>query len=241
MKKIFFHTLFCIFLFLNATFFRPSPSFALAEPSLRADSYACIRTDVYFYNAPDDRRGLFLLPRSYYVKILEYGERYCKIEYLYDDAHTKKLIGYAETALLTPVDYTPKRPYLYYVFDVCYRIGDTQIDDSAFLTQITVSCAYYGDYTIGSETYCYVLRNDSFGYIPKPDNLSPPTNTEYEEYLSSLLPSDASNDSVSEPSSSSPAQIAVLIAVCLLVPVLAALLLKPSKRRDYDAEDSFES
>ena len=35
--------------------------------------YACISSDdVFFYSATDGRKGLFLLPKSYYVRLLEY-------------------------------------------------------------------------------------------------------------------------------------------------------------------------
>ncbi len=239
MKKLFIllNSVLLLFLFCLQTAF-PTPKRALAEAELRAGTYACILTDAYFYDAPDAPRGLFLLPRTYYVKILEYDETYCKIEYLYDASDVEKLIGYARTELLTPVAYTPKRPYLYYILDVRYRIDDT-IDDSAFLNQITVSCAYYGDYVVGAETYCYVLRGDTFGYIPKPTDLKLPVNTEYDEYLATLLPQTSSDETEAQ-ADSSPAQIAVLIALCLLVPVLAALLLKPPKNNPYDTDELYD-
>jgi hypothetical protein len=219
----------------------PSPKTALAQ-SLPSGSYACILTDTFFFSTPDDSRGLFLIPKTYYVKILEYGETHCKIEYLYDDANTKKLVGYVETNKLTAVDYTPKRPYLYYVFDVSYRIDNTQINDSSFLNQITVTCAYYGDYIIGSETYCYVLRGDTFGYIPKPASLTITPNTEYDEYLASLLPDEplVSDEPIGQ-TQSSPAQIAILITLCLLIPILAALIIKPPKRPAYETDELYES
>ena len=56
--------------------------------------YACIRTDnAYFYQTKHNDSGLFLLPESYFVKILETGETYCKIEYLYDNMYVKKMVG----------------------------------------------------------------------------------------------------------------------------------------------------
>ena len=203
-------------------------------------SYACVLSDeTYFYSSPDDRRGIFLLPKTYYVKLLEYGENYCKIEYLTDDSRTRKLVGYAKTQDLTFVDYTPVRPYLYYIFDVKYRIDGSENIDDSFLTEITVTCVYYGDYKIGSERYCYVLRDDEFGYIPKPATLSYEENTEYADYLSSLVPDSSSPTSPNEPSgfSPSPVQIAILVALCLLVPVLAALILKPPRRPPYETEE----
>ena len=199
-------------------------------------NYACILEDAFFYSAPDERYGVFLLPKTYYVKVTEYGAEYCKIEYLYDAAATRKLTGYAKTELLTFVDYIPSRPYLYYIFQLKYTIGDTQFEDSSFLTQITTECAYYGDYKIGSKTYCYVLRGETFGYVPKPETLSYEENTEYADRLASNTSASESNTS-DTPSNSSPAQIAILVALCLLVPILAAFIVRPPKRPPYESDD----
>ncbi len=209
---------------------------APAEP--QSGSYACILTDdVFFYASPDENEGVFLLPKSYYVKILSYGKEYCQIEYLYDGERVKKLVGYAKTHLLTPVPYLPQQPYFYYVFELNYRIDEAQTGEG-FLNEITLSCAYYGDYKIGSKNYCYVLRGESFGYVPKPPSMTLPTNTEYADYLESLktpVP-DETQPAASEKESSSPAQIAILVALCLLVPVLAALILKPPRRPPYETD-----
>jgi hypothetical protein len=207
-----------------------------AQPT--AGSYACILSDTtYFYSAPDLRRGVFVLPKTYYVKLLSYDSDFCKIEYLYDDNDCRKLIGYAQTDKLTFVDYIPNRPYLYYLFDVQYYIDDTAPSDSSFLNQLTVTCVYYGDYKIGSETYCYVLRGESFGYIPKPSTLLYEENTEYADRFLSTPPDTPTQSTPLEEENSSPAQIAILITLCLLVPILAALILKPPHRPPYETNE----
>ena len=113
-----------------------------SSPVPNAGAYACILSDdVYFYTNTEGRRGLFLLPKSYYVRLIEYRPDYCKVEYQTDDS-AKRLVGYVATEKLTFVDYTPARPYLYYVFDLRYKIEDADQTDSAFLTEITISCVY---------------------------------------------------------------------------------------------------
>jgi hypothetical protein len=200
--------------------------------------YACIlQENTFFYASPDEKRGLFLLPVTYYVKLLEYGEAFCRVEYLYDDEKVQKLVGYAKTETLTFVEYTPQTPYFSCFFDVCYRIEGEGLDDSSFLNEIRLTCAYYGDYTIGSKTYCYVLREGALGYVPKPASLHVPRNTEYENWLISQTPSSSEAPIQSkEKESSSPAQIAILVALCLLVPILAALILKPPRRPPYETD-----
>ena len=205
-----------------------------------ADSYACILQDnTFFYTSPEER-GIFLLPATYYVKVLEYGEEYCRIEYLCDSDKAKKLIGFAQTSALTFVEYTPKQPYFYHEFEVSYRIDNGLIEDSSFLNQIVLTCVYYGDYKIGSETYCYVKRGNSFGYVPKPSNLTLPKNLEYEQWLALQTPPKEEEPAPSSPQkNSSPAQIGILIVLCLLVPVLASLILKPPRRPPYETDEHF--
>lgn len=207
---------------------------ATAAPSV--GGYACILTDnVYFYSSKNEDSGLFLLPESYFVKILETGDTFCKIEYLYDDAHVKKLIGYARTAQLAFVDYVPERPYLYCLFNLRYTLGDSFGGDG-FLDNITVTCAYYGDYAVGSKLYCYVLQGEDFGYVPKPTDLTFEKNTEYTDRLAASVPDSSSPPTQSSESPSSAAQIAILVALCLLVPILAALVLKPPRRPPYESD-----
>lgn len=214
-------------------------SFAETAPPTRGD-YACILQDeTYFYAVPEEKRGLFLLPKTYYVQLVEYGETYCKVTYLSDDTHTKQLTGYVRTDQLTFVEYIPQRPYLYYVFDVKYQIQETDKTDSSFLTQLTVTCAYYGDYNVGTEVYCYVLRGEEFGYVPKPESLQYEDNTEYADYLRTVEetktePDDNSDTETPNKNGISTLQIVILAALCLLVPVLAALILKPPRRPPYD-------
>ena len=209
----------------------------LSASASSADEYACVLTETaYFYPTRSDERGLFLLPKSYFVKILSVESDFCKIEYLYDGEHAKKLTGYAKTSELTFVDFIPKQPYLHRVFEVCYTLGDTPIEGDAFLDKITLTCTYYGDYRIGSETYCYILRDGSFGYIPKPSDFFYEENTEYQDYLATLPPEEEPPP-VEDDSTATPAQIAILVVLCLLVPVLAALVLKPPKRPTYDENE----
>lgn len=217
------------------------PWLPLPQTSVAAspELYACVCTDAaFFYAAKDERRGLFLLPETYYVKVLSTDADFCKIEYLYDSDYTQKLTGYAKTSDLTFVDYVPKTPYLTHLFEVRYTLDDTGQDDDSFLNQITLTCAYYGDYKIGSKTYCYILRGDQFGYIPKPEDFAFEKNTEYAEYLAAK---DAQTPTPSAPTTAenegaSPAQIAILVVLCLLVPALATLILKPPKRPPYEEE-----
>ena len=228
------------FYFLCAVF---SPLFSLPRFRAVAETsaqYACIlKENTYFYSTKDEARGLFLLPQTYYVKVLSKDLDFCYVEYLADSPKSKRLCGYAKTSELTFVDFLPQPPYLYHTFDVRYYIDDGFSDDSSFLNALTVECFYYGDYVVGTKTYCYVLRGESFGYVPKPNGFSYPQNSEYADYLATQipLPPDSSNEEDTPAESMPPAQIAILVVLCLLVPTLAALILKPPRRPPYEQED----
>ena len=217
-KSILTALLFCLTLFLC---FAPQPKTTTAS----GDEYACILTsDAYFYSAPEN--PLFLLPKTYYVKILNHGAEYTKIEYLYDSDKVKKVVGYAKTNQLTFVDYTPNEPYLYKLLELRYTMNGSP-DGS--LGEIVLTCAYYGDYTVGGKAYCYVLRGEDFGYIEKPSGFSYPENTEY----ASRNPQQPTAEPT-QSNASSPTQIAILICLCLLVPILAGLILRPPHRPPYE-------
>ena len=214
------------------------PLFSLPATPTQAEgkTYACIlEDDVYFYTARNEKQGLFLLPKTYYVKVLDTAPDYCKVEYLYDGSDVKKLVGYAKTSELTFVDYVPQTPYLHLLFEVCYRIEETELGGNNSLNEIKITCAYYGDFYVGSKAYCYVLRGDTFGYVLKPDDLTYAENPEYE--LRQTPPEEDKSEEKNSSSHTSPAQIAILIALCLLVPILAWLIIKPPRRPPYEEED----
>ena len=238
MKKLFLRAILPILIFLYLFFaYFSSPllvSAQIATPS--AGTYACVLSDTaYFYLSPSGKDGIFLLPKTYYVHLLSYSDTYCKVEYLQTDIYTQKLTGYVRTDQLAFVEYIPRRPYLTYVFDLTYRLENATPNTSDAFTQLTVSCAYYGDFPIGDQTWCYVLREGVFGYVPKPDYLSYEPNTEYADYLATQQP--VTPDEQSKSSPSSPAQIATLITLCLLVPLLAALILKSPRKPPYETDD----
>ncbi len=233
MKQFILSVLLSVILIINSS--PPQPTKATAQSSALVGSYACIlEENAYLYATSNERSGLFLLPKTYYVKTLDVQGEYTKVEYSTDGEHTKKLTGYCKTAQLTFVDYVPNEPYFYSTFELTYRIDDSD-KRYPFLTEITVTCAYYGEYPIGSETYCYVLQGDSFGYVPKPTELTVPVNTEYADRLTSELPPKEEQTEIKE--SLPITQIATILLLCLIAPILATLILRPTRKRpDYDDE-----
>ena len=225
------------FLYFLSSLLLPLPK--PAEASAAETDYACIRSEnVYLYAEENSRSGLFVLPYTYYVKVLAAGINYCYVEYLSDGPYTRKITGYCKTSDLTFVDYVPDRPYLYYTFDVTYYIEGSSpaLSGDGFLSSITVTCAYYGEYRVGSEIYCYVLRDDTFGYIPRPEDLEYELTDEYDQH-NSEEPDTGVGNFGGETEPMTPAQIALLVLLCVLVPVIAALILRPPKKPPYETEE----
>lgn len=244
MKKLLFRAFLPLFLLLYTLSAVLTPHLSVsAQSAVQAQKdtpspgdYACILTDeVYFYLSPNGKDAAFLLPKTYYVRLLSYGAAYSKIEYLENNLYAQKLTGYARTEELTFVNYLPARPYLNYVFDVTYRLDNATPSVGDGFTELTFTCAYYGDYPIGDQIWCYVLREGEFGYVPKPDHLEFEENTEYADRLAAQAPNPETADK--EKSSSSPAQIAILVTLCLLVPLLATLILKSPRKPPYETDD----
>ena len=208
-----------------------------AQADESAQGYACVLTDdVYFYADKSERKGLFLLPKTYFVKLLSVDADYCQVEYGSLNAATKPLIGYCKTETLTFVEYVPNTPYFLQTFDVTYKLDG--LTSAPFLTEITKTCAYYGNYIVGSTIYCYVLQDGKYGYVPMPDAFYIPENREYYDRLKTdEKEEETKTEQPQKQSSGSPIQTAILILLCVLIPVLAALILKPSRTPAFDPDE----
>lgn len=214
-------------------FFSKSPVCIGQVRAETGNRYACVLSDsAYFYASDAENTELFLLPKSYFVKILHEGAKFTKVEYQTDGEQTKKLVGYCKTDQLTPVDFVPYAPYLTATFSVRYTVDGAPSNDP-FLTPVTVDCTYYGKYTVGAKTYCYVLRGDEFTYVPYPDDFTYPSNLEYEQRKPSQTPQPTDSTTTSQ----NGGQIAVIILVSVLILVLAALIVKQPKKHVYEQED----
>ena len=228
MKKFFSAVFPLFYLFLSCFPLLPTRAHAAA------DAYACIlQENAYFYASESLSDGLFVLPQTYYVKVLLTGDEFTKVEYLTDGPSSQKIVGYCQTDDLTFVDYTPQTPYLHHVFDVTYT-AEHASGENDFFHKITVSCTYYGAYAVGAKTYAYVLQGTQFGYVPLPKDFSYPKSTEHAEHTNGT----AGETPPTGEASTNPAQIAILVLLCLLVPLLAALVLRSSKKHPYEFDDS---
>lgn len=144
---------------LFCTQFYSAPVRVRAEKS---EAYAVAPArDVWFYSAPDDASGLFLIPLSYYVKIVEEGEPFLKAEYG-DGISMPRLTGYCKSEQLTRVDYTPARPFLCKQVTLTYTLDGTLNNDFDSLEK---NFYYYGSTFRGTARYWYVYADEKFGFV----------------------------------------------------------------------------
>ena len=217
-----------LLLFVGAVIFLPfsPPRKVHAEEALQ---YAVAATpDVWFYSAEDEESGLFLLPYSYYVKVLQRGTVYSAVQYLDDVAPYKSITGYCRTDALTFVNFIPERPYLRCEIKVSYLVDNPSgaLMGKGTFDKIEKSFVYYGTSYLGTARYFYVFADGVFDYVPANQEILFEYNTDY------LQPSngetgtafkDAPQDGLSG------IQIALICAAAAGVAIIAAFVLRGKK------------
>lgn len=223
----------------------------LLSAEAETNAYACIaQENTYFYSSADENSGLFILPTTYYVKIISKSDDFCFVQYLDDVAEYKAVYGYCKTQDLTQVDFTPARPYLYYTYTATYTVNGTASTDVGDFSTFTCTCIYYGDYKNGTLTYRYVNINGEFGYIPKTCEIEYPLNTDYitEEPTDTLI-SDNVNSAAEEQTDNaaetktdtnvSGAGLGLIIALSAVLIAIAVFVIavKPHKKKEYSYDN----
>ena len=214
-------SIFLFILFLT-TVLIPAPRTAASAAD--DGTYAVATGEVWFYAAADEEEKLFLLPETYYVRVLDAGGTFCTVEYLTDDAPYRKLLGYCRTDALTFVDFVPARPYLRKQITVTYTLPDSGNLGSDEFTKFERTFVYYGDRYDGGQLYLYVLSGDTFGYIPAD---APPEFERNDDYLSSV--SGETGDPPAEGTPANAVQIVVIVLACVAAVAVAVILLRGKK------------
>ncbi len=231
MKKIWAVTVLALFLFCL-----PIRTAAAQETA----AYARItQPNVYFYENADENSGLFILPETYFVKVTGETQEYYAAEYLSDTPGRTPLRGYCRKADVELVDYIPETPFLVYDTQVTFRSSSDDLPDE-FIVEYKVSAAFYGTFSYGSSTCCFVELDGRFGYVPASScaPLAYPPNTEHSETTST-------DTDPGSPAPQSASALNVVLISALSVAALGAVyfLFRPSKKQprplDEDAEDFF--
>lgn len=213
----------------------PAPRIVRAEES--AGYARVVNENVYFYAQADAGSGLFVLPRTYFVRITGEAGNYYAAEYRTGSA---ALSGYCLKAEVDPVGYVPETPFLDYRTEVTFETGGAEGLPSDFITRYTVPADFYGTFPYGSATYYYVALNGTYGYVPETacPPLDYPLNTEHMQ---------EETPPAETPQSGGMSAVNVVLICALSVAAIGAVyfLFRPAKtprpQQSYgdDAEDFF--
>ncbi len=189
----------------------------------------------WLYAAADGNTGLFILPVTYFVRVTGRADGYYSVQYLEGTAGRTAVAGWCRAEEVTPVDYTPETPFLYYDVDVTYRAGEGLPE--GFLDDYTVQAAFYGLFLYGSSTYYYVELDGAFGYVPAAacSALAYPPNTEHAE---AETPADGSSAPAAEGGC---AAVNIVLACALCVAALGAVyfLFRPRRKKPPEEEQGY--
>ena len=216
----------------------PAPSLNVSAVGER---YAFVPDgDVWFYAGETESSRVFLLPKTYYVKILSEGSMYCRVEYLSDEPPYQKITGYCRTEDIIPVDYTPARPYLKKQITLSYSLPEGTGSLGGSFSSVEKTFVYYGQRYDGAKLYYYVLSEGTFDYIPADEELSYEENTDYLEYIASQQT--AGNDVTDAGPTSGGLNAAVIVVICIAcaAAVAVAVFVIRGKKSVQDDETSEE-
>lgn len=227
-----------LFLLIAMSILSPTAVTARADGETPAELYAVADSrEVYFYSEPKESSGLFILPYTYYVKVISLGDPFCRVEYLDDTAPYRKITGYCKKSEITFVDFTPARPFLRREITVRYSLDNNRpaIGTGTF-DSVEVNYLYYGSYRAGTSLFHYVYANGEFGYVPADEEILYDLNTDYLEQVSATLPPVQEDPAAT--SSLSAVQITVICVLCVAVVGIAAFVLRGKRTEHKRGDDS---
>lgn len=163
-------------------FFLLSLIFSPADLAKASSSYARIEEDnIWLYRNPvnADSEKLFLLEKSYYIKVIEAGTLYYTVE-IFDNADGfSKVVGHVKRSDVTMCQTSPILPlYPKYVLNVITTSANLKlIPDISGATIATMlknqTVRYYGKYSIDGNIWYYVRFGSEMGYISSVELTAP--------------------------------------------------------------------
>lgn len=225
-----------LLIFLVALFFFPLRSFSAHADAGSSELYAvAAQNDVWFYAAENEESGLFILPYTYYVRVLNAGTAYCYVQYLDDAAPYKSIKGYCRTEDLTFVDFIPERPFLRRQITVTYRVtgGDFLMGNGSF-DRMEKTFVYYGLSYSGTARFYYVYADGVFDYVPAMQDVAYELNTDYLKEVSG-----SAEEKEPPKEGLSVLQIALICAAGLAAAVIAVFVLRGKRPASAPQEAEF--
>lgn len=203
---------------LCAPFFLPFGKEAEAEELTYAVADG---KEIWFYAEADENTGLFIIPYTYYVIVLDYGAPFCAVQYFDDVSPYKAVKGYCKTEELTFVDFVPARPFLRVELTYTYQlsVSSSVTMGSGTFNTVEKTFVYYGTSYLGTARFHYVSSGGIFDYIPAAQEITYELNTDY--LTETVVAPAVEEEETAETSSPTPLQIALIclagVAACAIV------------------------
>ena len=239
-------------------FIPPQTAFATAKHSIPTSEvqallsdgytvYARVNSDTaYLFSDNSLTDGLFKIPRTFYLKVFEVSDGFCRVAYCYEDYdYARAVYGYADCRDLLFTDTPPSNksfPNVFLTFegngtfyknnrfDNFYSIQDSPYSDVFF----------YGYYLRGTERFCYVFQSGKFGYYsdevfekieitPHPDAMPSPH---------SVAPQTSNTESVDDSAGffDKDTNKIIFIAVSCIIAVCAVYLIFLPRKEKFEGE-----
>ena len=223
------------------------PAFALGE----VNSWARIVKDsVYLYAEEESSKQMFILEKSYYVRILDEGDKMLHVSVMQNEPNFPQITGYVRRADVELTSSAPATPYYPTVRltvtadSAALRLSPSTNASNVITATNTQKVSYYGKLENGRSWY-YVCFGDKFGYVDvnsvsKPLIEPHPTPLVKEETPpASTVPSDTPTEPTAPEKPSPTSEILLIVFVVLLAVGLTLALFLPGniKRQSVFEQD----
>lgn len=217
----------------------------------QSSSWAQINNDqTYFYCDYACQIPKFILPKSYFVKVLEIGEESTRVAYMDGQIGLPEKVGFIKTCDLYLYSGAVSSPYP--ALTITLKSDEILFSDSkkeypkAVLTANTTA-HFYGFFSIDGEIFCYVYASSYVGYVRKsafnafelapheiPLITAPQPTPDIDSALAETTPD---SSVISAKSIDSTMKIVIIIALSITCLSVVYLMFKPRPRASYEVAD----
>ncbi|MBE5756205.1 MAG: hypothetical protein E7342_00215 [Clostridiales bacterium] len=209
-------------------------------------SYARVIKEVGFYKTTSDEKPLFYLPYSYYVKVLEEGAVFSKIECFGENSLSPSLEGFALTDdLVKETSLEVFSPYLSFTIETASYTPlyqDINFDKISQYLFENRTLNYYGYNKVNGGYVYFVEYNGKLGFV-REESIKPFTLPLHENPIDVPVVTPPNEEVQNENDNSN--SLSVIILVLTLVLTVAVIIYifvpkKPKLNTGYYDENDFE-
>lgn len=223
------------------------PAYALGT----TENWARIVKDgVYLYAEEESSKQMFILEKSYYVEVLDIGDKMVHVSVMQNETNFPQITGYVKRTDVELSSAEPLAPYYPTVRltvtadSAALRLSPSTSAGTVITATNTQKVSYYGRVE-NDKSWYYVCFGDKFGYVDvnsvtKPNIALHPTPIKDDAPPASTTPSEPPhNDPTPETTSAPTSEILLIVFVVLLAVGLTLALFLPGnvKRKNVFEQD----